>query len=361
MHADLQLQVEEGARRATHAQRQRLQHRAAEGRDDADAPVHQLVATAFHDQGALVSNEPGALGPLLPQATHQGLSGLVNQAMLGAEAGASVSLGPRHQRADQGRHLVAELFGPQHLLTAPKGQLARLARCRRDVDTVGRDFLNAPGRRAQANHLAGTALKDHFLVELADFLLAAGRLVVAAHEVHAVQAAIGDGAHILDGHPVGACPRHQQASVVVKADAPAQAVVTLQPEGHRRPPRHQVDDGVKGPPRQVAVVGGASYQAIGIVWTPRLHGDHADQVLAQHVDGVLWYPRGLDGPFVHGLDDGGAGQQVARVARKDHAAADGADAVTGAAHPLQSGTHAGRRLDLHHHVDTGEVDPQLQR
>src|SRR5262249_11212677 len=80
---------------------------------------------------------------------------------------------------------AAQLDRPAGAFAAPERHLAGLAGCRAHDHAIARDRLDPPGRRAQDERLAGPALGDHLLVELAD---AWPRLA----DVHAVRAAIGD-------------------------------------------------------------------------------------------------------------------------------------------------------------------------
>ena len=66
-------------------------------------------------------------------------------------------------------------------------------------------------------------------------------------------------------------------------------------------------------------------------------------------------------PVVHGLGDGGAGDEIASKLRHDHALADGVSLMAAAADALQAAGDRGWRLDLHNQVDRSHVDAQLER
>ena len=91
---------------------------------------------------------------------------------------------------------------------APERHLARLARRRLDDDAVARDLDRAPRRGAEQEGLADAQLVHHLLVELAD-----ARPFGA--EVHAVEAAVGDGAGVDHG---------EQARVLARRDLVARAI-----------------------------------------------------------------------------------------------------------------------------------------
>ena len=92
-----------------------------------------------------------------------------------------------------------------------------------------------------------------------------------------------------------------------------------------------------------------------------VYRDHGDDLLRQHVERVARVPRGFDARVVHGARDGGARDQVAAELGHDHAAARGANGVTGAADPLHAAGDRRRRLDLDHEIDRAHVDAELQR
>ena len=101
--------------------------------------------------------------------------------------------------------------------------------------------------------------------------------------------------------------------------------------------------------------------ALDVVDLPLVERRHRDQVLGEHVERVLRDRRLLDLPFAHPPRDHRALEQVAAVFGEDPAFRGLADAVPGAADPLQAAGHRLRRLDLDDEVDGAHVDPQLQR
>ena len=92
-------------------------------------------------------------------------------------------------------------------------------------------------------------------------------------------------------------------------------------------------------------------------------GRHRDRhdLLGEHVQRVARHDSRLDQPLAHPPRDHRALQQVAAELGEDAPDAHLADAVPGAADPLQPARHRLGRLDLQHEVDGAHVDPELQR
>ena len=86
-----------------------------------------------------------------------------------------------------------------------------------------------------------------------------------------------------------------------------------------------------------------------------------DDLLGEHVERVARDDRALDQPLAHAPRDDRALEQVGAELREDAALGDVADAVAGAADPLQPGGDRLGRLDLQHEVDRAHVDAELQR
>ena len=147
--------------------RPRRVHRRAERAEQADPPVADLVAEALDDDRAVVGHDTGGLGLLGDVLQQVGRRQLVEGVVLAQHRG---GLGRRqlaqlaHERAER----PAQLERPARPVAVPERHLPRLARRRRDGDLLERDVLDAPRRRAEHERLAGPALVDHLLVELAD-------------------------------------------------------------------------------------------------------------------------------------------------------------------------------------------------
>ena len=161
----------------------------AEGREDADPPVADLVAEAFDDDGAIVGHDPGRLG-LLVEIRHAGWPRRARRARTSSSNQAS------------GRCSVADLAhegtpiarpsssGSTRSVAVPERHLPGLTGRRGDDDPFEGDVFDAPGRRPEQEGLARPTLVDHLLVEFAD--------PGAVGEEHTEQATIGDRARVGD-------------------------------------------------------------------------------------------------------------------------------------------------------------------
>jgi hypothetical protein len=105
---------------------------------------------------------------------------------------------------------------------------------------------------------------------------------------------------------------------------------------------------------------GPSDQGRHFVDLPRVERHHGDDLLGEHVERVARVVQLFDRAGGHAVGHHGAGDQVAPVLRKDHAARHRADLVAGPADALQAGRDRGRRLDLYDEVDRAHVDAQLE-
>ena len=200
----------------------------------------------------------------------------------------------------------------------------------RDDDPVEGDVLDAPGRRAEQERLARPRLVDHLLVELAD----AG----AVGQEHAEEAPVGDRAGVGDGEALGARPAAEDAVDPVPHDAGPQLAELL----GRVAAGEEVEAGVEGVVAQLGEVGAAADEGGEVVEGQpivgrRRRGDHGDDLLAQHVEGVAGVAGALDQALVHALDDDGGLDEVGAVLREELAAARHADLVAGAADALEAG------------------------
>ena len=90
-------------------------------------------------------------------------------------------------------------------------------------------------------------------------------------------------------------------------------------------------------------------------------GGDRDDLLGEHVERVARDDRRLDPALAHQPGDDRALEQVGAELGEDPALAALADAVPGAADPLQPAADRLRRLDLDHEVDRAHVDAELER
>jgi hypothetical protein len=167
-------------------------HTAAERSEDADAAVAEFVAAGFDDDVLIVGDAGGGDG-LIFEIAEKIFGGVGVEAVICDERaeGDRPRLGEKftRHRAD----FFAELCGAAGGIAVPKGHFAGFARSGRDEDAVVRDFVDAPGRGAEDDRVAGARFEDHFLVEFAD----AGPFRCAG-EKDSVEATIGNRAAIDD-------------------------------------------------------------------------------------------------------------------------------------------------------------------
>jgi hypothetical protein len=172
----------------------------AERRQQAHAPVAELVAEALDHDRAVVGEHAGG-GHLLLEVGDEVAGRPGVEVVLGAQPrhlGVTVLLRASTDLALEGADRPAELRGAAGTVAVPERQLARLPGGGRDDDPVVGDVLDPPGRRAEHEGLARARLVDHLLVELAD--------PGAVRQEHPVQATVGDRARVGHGQPLRAGP-----------------------------------------------------------------------------------------------------------------------------------------------------------
>ena len=164
---------------------------AAEGREDAEAPVADLVAEAL-DHDRLVGGDDAGRRLLLAQVGDEVVGGARVEVVLGGQLGRLA----RDRLAGEGADRPAQLGRAADPVALPEGDGAGGAGGRGDDHPVAGDLLDPPGGRAEQEGLAGAGLVDHLLVELAD--------PAAVGQVDAVEAAVGDRAGVGDDQLAGA-------------------------------------------------------------------------------------------------------------------------------------------------------------
>ena len=221
------------------------------------------------------------------------------------------------------------------------------------IDPIVGDVLDAPRRRAEQERLARPRLVDHLLVELAD--------PGAVGQEHPEQAPVGDGAGVGHGQALGARPAPQDAGDPVPHDARPQLAELL----GRVAAGEQVEGGGEGLVGELGEVGGPPHEGGDVVERPLLagrpcEGDHGDDLLGQHVEGVAGVAGALDQPLVHAVDDHRGLDEIGAVLGEQLAPARRADLVAGPADALEAGGDRAGRLDLHDEVDRAHVDAELE-
>src|SRR3954452_15983017 len=137
-------------------------HAAAEGREDAEAPVADLVAEAL-DHDRLIRRQHTRGLALLAQEGDQ----VARRLLVEVRRGSQLFRLAVHRPTRELAYGAAKLDRTANLVALPERHRARQSRRRSDDHAVTRDLLDAPGRRAEQEGLARARLVDHLLVELA--------------------------------------------------------------------------------------------------------------------------------------------------------------------------------------------------
>ena len=135
---------------------------AAERREQADAPVAEIVKASLDDDGAVVGD--GAGSGLVVEIAQQvlgrrGLSRSWRRTSRSRAAGRGNCAQLPHELADG----VAEFYRPSGLVAMPERHLARLTRRRRDEHPIMGDLFDTPGGGAERERLARPASRTPFL------------------------------------------------------------------------------------------------------------------------------------------------------------------------------------------------------
>ena len=313
-------------------------HGRAVGGVDDEPPVTELVAEPLDHQGAVARQHAGGLDLLVDVADQVAGGPGVEPALLGDRHGALARRRP--ELAGEGADRLAELGRPAEGVALPERQPPGYAGSGRDQHPVVGDVLDPPAGRAEREHVADARLVDHLLVELADASARTRLLVGRAgrDQEDPEQPAVGDGAAAGHGQPLGARPAGELPGHAVPDDARAELGELVA----RVAAAEQVEGRVEGAARQLGVGRGAADEVEEVVDRPRVHRHHRDDLLGQHVERVGRDAHRLDQARAHPLDgDRGLGE-VAAVLGEQHAAADLADLVAGAADALEGAGDAGR-------------------
>ena len=322
-------------------------HTRPERREDADAPVADLVAEALDDDGAIRRHGAGRV-LLVAEEREQILRSLLVEGVLARQPLESLLLGKGDQLPRGFADRLAELVRTPRPLSLPERDQARHPRGGRDEDPVARDLLDPPARCAEEECLAGAGLVDHLLVELT-------HAATAVDEMDAEQPAVGDRARVRDRELAHATPPLDHSSGAVPDDPGPQLGELV----GRIPPGEHVEDVLELDAGEIAEVVGPAHEIVQLVDRDLLVGADGDDLLCEHVERVAWDHRLLDRAGLHALDDDGRLEQVGAELREDTAARDCAELVSRSTHSLQAPRHGLGRLDLDHEVDRSHVDSEL--
>jgi hypothetical protein len=191
------------------------------------------------------------------------------------------------------------------------------------------DVLDPPARGAEREDLAHARLVDHLLVQLAD------PRVPLAHQVHAKQPAIGDGAAGGHRQPLRPGPGAEAAVHAV----PDQARPQLRELVGRVASREHVEHALERAAGQLGERRGPARDLLQPVHRPVVHGHHGDGLLREHVERIAGVAHRLDRALAHALDHDRGLDQVAAELGEDHTAADGPDLVPGPPDALEALRH----------------------
>ena len=317
----LHLEPEGLAQARGERQRPRRVHARAERREDAEAPVPDLVPEAL-DHDRPVGGEHAGRLLLLAQEREEVPGGPLVELVLAREAVARLRVRQRDQLAAGAPDRLSQLVRPPDALALPEGHEPGHARRRRDEHAVARDLLDPPRRGAEQERLARPRLVDHLLVQLAD-------AAAAVHEMDAEQPAVGDRARVRDGEPLRALASAHQPRGAIPGDAWAQLRELLR----RIAPGEHVEDVLELLAGEVAERPRAADEVVELVDRDLLLGADGDDLLREHVERVPRHPRLLDQALLHALRDDGGLEQVGPELREDAALRGLVQPVPGPARP----------------------------
>ncbi|CAB5018790.1 unannotated protein [freshwater metagenome] len=315
---------------------------------DAHAPIADLVAEPFDDDGAVVGYHARGVGLFVEIAQHVGRGTLVERMVALQPLKRGCRLLGAH-RANELAECSTELDGTAWPVALPERHLARHARRGCGDDAFEGDVLDAPRARAEQERLAGAALIDHLFVELADAGAVGGE--------HTKEATVGDGAAARDRKTLGAGAAANNVGDAVPHDARTQLGELL----GRVPPRQQVEGGAEHIIGELGEVRGTAHDGGESRNRPVVERAHSHDLLRQHIERVARVMRILDEAALHAIDHHCGLEQVVAVLREERALARLADLVTGASDALQTTRDRTRRFDLDDEIDQAHVDAELER
>ena len=162
----LHVEVERVAEPRAQRHRPGRVHAPAERREDAHAPVADLVAKALDHHGRVRRDDTGRRLLLAKEGDEVAGSERI-EPVLALDALDRSVVGECGELARRAPDPLTELGGASDSLALPERSDAGHAGSRRDENAVARDLLDAPGRRSEHERLALARLVDHLLVELA--------------------------------------------------------------------------------------------------------------------------------------------------------------------------------------------------
>ncbi len=328
--------------------RPRCVHATPERRQDADAPVTDLVAEALDHDRAIGRDGAGRI-LLLAQERQQVPRGALVEVVVGAETLRRRSFGQRRELARRGADLLAELERPPDALALPERHGTGHARRGRDQDAVAGDLLDPPRRRAEQERLPRARLVHHLLVELTD-------APAAVHEEDAEQTAVGDRPCVRDGQTTRAVTRPDRAPGPVPHDAWTQLGELVR----RITAGEHVQDVFELGPRELTERIRPRDERVQLVDGDLGIDRDRDDLLGEHVERIRGDAGLLDLALAHRARHDRALEQIGAELREDAPLRHLAQLVPGATDALETARDGLRRLDLDDEVDRSHVDAELE-
>ena len=301
----LRLDVERVAKPGRERHRPRRVHAPAERREDADAPVADLVSEALDDDRPVGRDDAGRRLLLAEEGDEVARCALV-EPVVRSEPRRRVVVVARDELASRGADAFPELRRAADALSLPEGGDTRHSRSRGDEDPVARDVLDAPGGGPEQEGLTLASLVHHLLVELA-------HAPAAVDEVDAEEAAVGDRAGIRHRQPPGTRAAADDACRAVPDDprSKLRELVRGVAAGEH------VENVLELRPREVGERVRAADELMEVLDRDLLVGADGDHLLREDVERVARDASLLDRALPHRSRDDGRLEQVGPELRED--------------------------------------------
>ncbi len=299
-------------------------HARTERRQDAHAPVTQLIAETFDGDRAVCRQTAGVLF-LFREVVGEVVRGVAVQMCMLLQPLNRLGRGHGTDFADKGTERAPQFQRPPRTVTAPEGQPSGFARRRRHDNAIASDLFDAPGGRPEQDVFARAGFVHHLLIEFAE-------PCAIRPEGDRVVAAVRDCAGIHARNHRRAAARAQLVLVSVPRQQWSQVgevlrwVVTAQ----------HLEYGLQRVARQLVKRVGAGYHLLDVAAARRRVATDRDNLLGKHIERVARHADRLDLAFDHALCDHGAFEQVAAKLWKQPTDAELADLVTGSTDALQA-------------------------
>ena len=250
----------------------------------------------------------------------------------------------------ESRHFSRQFESAARSFANPERDGRRCAVSVADDDFAAADVLDAPGRVAEEEDVAGIALDGEVFIERADD----GAVLVVGDD--AIARDFRDRPAAGDGREPRAFPRPQAA-----IDAVAMEIRPPAPARRRDPLAQHLEDVIVIGTRQVPVRIRPAEAFEECIFIPLLAGDRGDDLLRQDVQRRIGNVDAIESPFADGAHERGTFHQFFAGEREQSSLRHGAERVTGPADALQEGRDRPRRSKLADEVDVSDIDAEFQR